>query len=412
MTKIRDLARILGRTEAENTGNNRLLFEGETGGVDSAQTETIASGAPMKVYTGLDSLPTSGLSAGDQAYVESNNRLYISNGAGWYNIALANSTPYWDSEPLTSYDITDSVTPLIIVAKAKDSDNSDNNLFHQSTVSDSAAFLVDITRDSSVYTFTPKSADSIGASVTAGDLTDSNTNDFIYTFKWSDGINFVSKAVTINYNFSTGFHRVTQANYGATWNALSFTTIYGGGTISNNSGQYSWSIGSITSSFYTAAAALKKDGDHANGAWWKIRASGMPTSFAERSSINLLWQDGIDTGYEYRMYVASYNPDYTTDPHRWSHGFSDGSGLNTGTLTGWDQAFFYNPSDGVFRMLLSTNSGSTWSEMTGFSKTIPASSRAASDYFIINLAGRTGSGQTMQLLDAEDLSGSVADWPY
>jgi len=412
MTKIRDLVRILGKTEANNPTNSRLLFEGENAGVDSAGTEAIAQDAPMKVYTGLDSLPTSSLTAGDQAYVESSGRLYISNGSGWYNVALTNSTPYWDSEPLTSYDITDSATPLIIIAKAKDSDNSDNNLFHQSTVSDSAAFLVDITRDSSVYTFTPKSQDSIGASVTAGDLTDSNTNDFIYTFKWSDGINFVTKAVTINYNFGSSHYLVTQANYGATWNAFSFTTIYGGGTISNNSGQYSWSIGSITSSFYTAAAELKKDGDHADGAWWKIAASGMPTDFSQRSSINLLWQDGIDTGYEYRTYVASYNPDYTSDPHRWSHGFTNGSGLNTGTLSSWQMAFFYNPTDGVFRMLLSTDSGSTWSEGTGWSKTIPASSRAASDKFIINLAGRTGSGQTMQLLDGEDLSSEVASWPY
>lgn len=202
MTKIRDLARILGRTELNNTSNKRLLFEGEAGGVDSASTTVIARDAGLNVYSSLDSLPSTNLTAGDQAYVSTNQRLYISNGSGWYNIALANATPYWDSEPLTTYSISDSATPLIITAKARDSDNADNNLFHQSIVSDSAQYLVDITRDSSVYTFTPKSQDSIGASVTAGNLTDSNTNDFIYTFKWSDGINFVAKEVTINYNFA------------------------------------------------------------------------------------------------------------------------------------------------------------------------------------------------------------------
>lgn len=199
MSRSRDIAKILGATEANNTSNVRLFQSDEEVGLDSGQVQNVG----LQKFTALDSLPTTNLTSGQQAWIESSGRLYISNGSGWYNLALTNATPYWDSEPLTTYNIADSATPLIIVAKAKDSDNSDNNLFHQSTVTDSAAFLVDITRDSSVFTFTPKSQDSIGASVTAGDLTDSDTNDFIYTFKWSDGINFVSKAVTINYNFNT-----------------------------------------------------------------------------------------------------------------------------------------------------------------------------------------------------------------
>lgn len=408
MSKSRDIAKFLGVTETNNTTNVRLLTSNEPVGLDSAQVQDVG----LQKFTTLDSLPTTGLVSGQQAWVESSGRMYITNGSGWYNVALINSAPYWDSEPKSTYTIADSATALVITAKARDSDNPLTLITNQSTASDSAQYLVTITRDSSVFTFTPKTQDSIGASVTAGDLTDSNTNDFIYTFKWSDGISFVSKAVTINYNFGSDYYLVTQANYGAAWNALSFSTIYGAGTISNNSGNYSWTINSITSNFYTAAAAIKKDGDHANGAWWKIKASGMPTTFSGRSSINLLWQDGIDTGYEYRMYVSSYNPDYTADPHRWSHGFTNGSGLNTGTLSSWVQAFWYNPTDGEFRMLLSTDNEATWSEMTGFDKTIPASSRAAADYFIINLAGRTGSGQTMQLLDGEDLSSELADWPY
>jgi len=191
MSRIRDIAKFLGKTEETNTDNSALEIEGDGEGVG------------ITVYNSVDSLPTTGLTSGDQAWIESSGRLYISNGSGWYNVALINQAPYWDSEPLTTYTIEDSATPLIIRAKARDSDNSDNNLLHQSSASDSAAFLVDITRDSSVFTFTPKSQDSIGASVTAGDLTDSDQNDFIYTFKWSDGISFVSKAVTINYNFAT-----------------------------------------------------------------------------------------------------------------------------------------------------------------------------------------------------------------
>ena len=63
--------------------------------------------------------------------------------------------------------------------------------------------MVDITNDLSVVTFTPKSADSIGAVVLAGDLTDFN-GDFVCALIWSDGVNFVSKAVTITYNPAGG----------------------------------------------------------------------------------------------------------------------------------------------------------------------------------------------------------------
>lgn len=174
----------------------------ETVGLDSAEVLAIA-GSGVAVYDTLDSLPMTGLSAGDEAFVKGNSRLYVSNGSGWYNISLVNRTPRWDSggEPDASYEIADSATPLIITARAIDSDNA--TLINQSSASDSAAFMATISYDSSVFTFTPKSADSIGASVAAGDLTDSN-GDFVYTFKWSDGINFVSKAVTISYNPTGG----------------------------------------------------------------------------------------------------------------------------------------------------------------------------------------------------------------
>lgn len=391
---------------------SRLLI----GNTDTVRTETVdsdtlvdiaskgdsVSGVTTLIYDNVDDLPNSA-NNGDQAFVTSTNNLYMFTGSGWFRQALINLTPYWITEPASSYtlDRGNVDSDFVLTIEAGDSDGT--NVTYTATL------------DSDANTFTSVSKDSdngrtFNISLQEGFDSD-NDQSGIITFKASDGISFASKAVTINYNFSS-VYLVTRANYGATWNALSFTTIYGAGTISNNSGNYSWTIDSITSNFYNAATEIKKDGDHANGAWWKVKASGMPTDFSGRSSINMMWQDGMDTGYEYRLYTASYNPDYTADPHRWSHGYTDGSGLNTGTLSTWVQAFFYNPSDGEFRQLISTDNESTWTEMTGFDKTIPASSRAASDKWIIVLAGRTGSGQTMQLLDGEDLSSELADWPY
>jgi len=190
---LAELVTATGDVDNSALGNVNLL--------DSADVLSIgnSSASGTAVFDTLDSLPTSNLSEGQQAFVNANQRLYISNGTGWYNLTLVNRTPTWLTEPSATYDIVDSATPLIVTAKATDSDNSDVNLVNQSIVSDSAQYMVNISNDSSVWTFTPKSADSIGIEVAAGNLTDSN-GDFVYTFKWSDGINFVAKASTISYN--------------------------------------------------------------------------------------------------------------------------------------------------------------------------------------------------------------------
>lgn len=200
MSKVRDIARFLGKTEANNTNNDRLLIVGE-GGLDSALAQPVINEVAGRIdyYTSLDSLPTSGLTANTRAFVESNQRYYISTTTGWYNVSLVNLSPSWDTQPNASYTITDSITPLTISATGTDSDNSDQNLLHLSSASDSAQYLVTITRDSSVYTFTPLSADSVHANVTAGLLSDSDGGDFVYTFKISDGINFVTQSSTITY---------------------------------------------------------------------------------------------------------------------------------------------------------------------------------------------------------------------
>ena len=198
MGRSRDIAEILGKTETENPSNLVLLNTSSPTGVDSAQVQSIG----LEHFSTLDSLPITNLEAGQQAYVSGTNRLYMSNGSGWFNVALINATPYWDSEPLSTYEIVDSQTPLIITAKAFDSDGPSSAIVNQSFGTDSAQYMVNISNDSSVFTFTPKSADSIGIEVGAGNLTDSN-GDFTYTFKWSDGINILSKAATISYNVAS-----------------------------------------------------------------------------------------------------------------------------------------------------------------------------------------------------------------
>ena len=189
---------MLGKTEVPNIDNKRLIIPDEAG-VDSSAVSDVARNTGIHYYDSIGALPVTGLSEGDQAFVASSGggRLYISNGSGWYNAAAVNLSPTWDSSPLASYSIVDSATNLVVTALALDSDNG--NLIWQGYASDSAQYLVDITRDSSIITFDPKSATDVYNSVTAGNLTDSDGGDFTYTFKWSDGINSVSQVSTISY---------------------------------------------------------------------------------------------------------------------------------------------------------------------------------------------------------------------
>ena len=204
-----------------------------TAGFDSSEISENFGTKLLYVET-LDSLPMTDLSHGDKAFVNSSNRLYVSDASGWYNIALVNRVPTWDIEPDATYTVEDSATPLTIIAKPFDSDNL--NLLNQSIASDSAQYMVSINNDSSVWTFTPKSTTEIAASVNAGDLTDSN-GDFIYTFKWSDGINFIAKEVTIAYTPTGGF------NWGG-----DRAFFFGGSVV--NSAMY-WSGGNIVSGSYS-----------------------------------------------------------------------------------------------------------------------------------------------------------------
>jgi len=143
MTRIRDIARIIGRSEAPNTNNRQYITEAP---FDSAKVTNIirTESSPIANYDSIDALPTSGLTLGDRAFIktDSNNaRFYISNGSGWYNAALFNTSPSitLDSD---SYSIdSDDGTTVITIS---DSDFDQANLlaptiaFIPSNITDSA----------------------------------------------------------------------------------------------------------------------------------------------------------------------------------------------------------------------------------------------------------------------------------
>ena len=158
-----------------------------TGDVASSALDNAAS---MLVFSSLDSLPTSSLSAGDQALVGT--RLYISNGSGWYNVALINATPSLTIDPTGAIALAvDGSTPTVITLTGTDSDNADANLIYSVESDGSFSNIATLSQDSSVFTITPLAEDS----ATPGLST--------LTFKVSDGISFGSGTTTFSLSFLT-----------------------------------------------------------------------------------------------------------------------------------------------------------------------------------------------------------------
>ena len=161
---------------------------------------TVVGDIGLSVYSTLDSLPTSALTSGDQAFVSENNRIYVSNGSGWYNVALLNATPTLSISPSGAVTLaTDGSTPTIITLIATDSDNADASLIYTVESDGSFANIATLSQDSSVFTITPLAE----GSATPGSST--------LTFKVSDGISFGSGTTQFSLTFGPDWTSATES---------------------------------------------------------------------------------------------------------------------------------------------------------------------------------------------------------
>ena len=165
---------------------------------DSATVRSIAAtltGSGVTSKDAIINLASSGLTAGDASivFIDSNSaKYYISNGSGWYNVALVNADPQWDSAPNSSYTL-DSTNPLAIEPIAID---SGGKIFsYTATLDSDASQFMTITKDSDngrIFTLTGDSEGAVSAS-----------NSGVVTFKASDGIGIVTQNSTINLQYAT-----------------------------------------------------------------------------------------------------------------------------------------------------------------------------------------------------------------
>ena len=140
------------------------------------------------------SLPATGNTAGDQAFVADTNKLFVWSGAGWYNIAIVNESPTWDSggQPGASF-VLDPDSPqdaTIITLSASDPEGFPISYSYET--GGSMDSIATISQDSSVFTITPK---------TSTQVPDGGTGSI--TFRATDGVNILPAVSSFSLTFIT-----------------------------------------------------------------------------------------------------------------------------------------------------------------------------------------------------------------
>jgi hypothetical protein len=297
-----------------------------------------AAGAGLTVYATKEDLPSSGLTAGDQAYVTANSRLYVSNGSGWYNVALINATPSLSIDPTGAIALSVTGETTTITLTATDSDNAVAGLTYSVDSDGSFGGLATISQDSSVFTITPLSEDS------------ATTSESTLTFKASDGISFGSGTRTLTLNF-----KVQYSNY---------TTLLAKADASSTDNQVDASTNSYTITEYGNTTSIAFSPYHPGGYSNYITSSGSgyvewtsPPTFSATAWCVETWfkPDGMPS-------VAVGN---TTNWHIfgcWTANTNDKEFLVTGGSSG--ELRFYYSFDGSATAYVDTASGvfsnNTW----------------------------------------------------
>jgi len=172
-------------------------------------TGAVSGGAGVTVYATVDDLPMTGLTAGDEAFISGSNRLYISNGTGWYSIGLVNTNPsitsVLDSDGgTTPFTLATDGSATVITITASDPENIPLTYSYTVTagsLTNSGGTTATVTQgtgsNSNIFTVTPTTNTDYPGS-------------FSLTFTVSDGINQSSSASSFTLEFAVYWSNAIQ----------------------------------------------------------------------------------------------------------------------------------------------------------------------------------------------------------
>ena len=147
-----------------------------------------AGGSTATVYGNIASLPLANVATGTMAFVSSNNRLYLWNGTGWFNIALINTNPTITGGADPTYLFATDGTPIVLTLTASDPEGIPLTWSYQVT-SGALGNTATVSQADNVFTITP-STSSVDGGV------------FELTFSASDGVNVGTTSSTFTLRFS------------------------------------------------------------------------------------------------------------------------------------------------------------------------------------------------------------------
>jgi hypothetical protein len=166
-----------GQTLVWNSSGSKFIPGNASGG----------SGAGVTVYANTSILPLANVGPGSMAFVESNNRLYLWNGVGWFNIALINTNPNITGGADSSYVFATDGTPIVLTLIASDPEGIPLTWSYEVT-SGVLGNTATVSQANNVFTITPSTDDADGG-------------QFQLTFSASDGVNIGTAASSFSLVF-------------------------------------------------------------------------------------------------------------------------------------------------------------------------------------------------------------------
>ena len=149
-------------------------------------------------YNDITDLPMSNQTTGKLAFVSGNNRLYIWNGTGWYNIALINTSPSI-SGASSSYSLNTDGSNTVVTLVASDPEGLPISFTASHTgLGVGANAIATVTQSNNIFTFTPTTNTALAGTFTT-------------TFTASDGVNIAGANSSFTLSFTVNNSKYTTA---------------------------------------------------------------------------------------------------------------------------------------------------------------------------------------------------------